>query len=151
MMRKTFLGGLAAAALLGACSSPPPPPRRVAQTPAPVVPAPADPTGDGRVATIRFDAMSSVLTSGARAELGPVLDRLLANPGAPVRITSYSSREAMPLSRERTQAIRMALTERGVPSARIRVLNARMMPNADPDIVQVQVQAPASRARDPRA
>ncbi|TCI00081.1 hypothetical protein EJV46_05345 [Roseococcus sp. SYP-B2431] len=151
MMLKPFLGALAAVALLGACSSPPPA-RPVAQAPAaPVVPQPAAPTGDGRVAAIHFEPMSSVLTPQARAELGPVLDRLMANPGTPVRITSYSARDAMPLSRERTQAIRMALSERGVPSARIRVLNARMMPNADPDVVQVQVQGQASRARDPRA
>jgi outer membrane protein OmpA-like peptidoglycan-associated protein len=150
MMLKPLLGALAALALLGACSSPPPP-RPVAQAPVVVVPPPAVPTGDGRVATIRFDPMSSVLTPLARAELGPVLDRLMANPGTPVRITSYSERDAMPLSRERTQTIRLALTERGVPTARIRVLNARLMPNADPDVVQVQVQGPASRAPDPRA
>ncbi len=123
----------------------------MAQAPVVVVPPPAVPTGDGRVAAIRFDPMSSVLTPTARAELGAVLDRLMANPGTPVRVTSYSSREAMPLSRERTQAIRMALTERGVSRTRIRVLNARMMPNADPDVVQVEVRGPASPARDPRA
>jgi outer membrane protein OmpA-like peptidoglycan-associated protein len=149
MLLKPFLGALAAVALLGACSSPPPP-RPVAQAPAVVIPPPATPTGDGRVAAIRFDPMSSVLTPMARAELGAVLDRLMANPGTPVRITSYSGRDAMPLSRERTQTIRMALTERGVSTTRIRVLNARMMPNADPDVVQVQVNGPASRARDPR-
>lgn len=148
---KPFLGALAAVALLGACASPPPP-RPVAQAPAvPVVPPPAAPTGDGRVAAIRFEPMSSVLTPRARAELGPVLERLLANPRTPVRITSYSPREAMPLARERTQAVRMALTERGVDRARIRVLNARLMPNADPDVVQVEVRGPASPARDPRA
>lgn len=147
---KPFLGALAAVALLGACASPPP--RPVAQAPAvPVVPPPAAPTGDGRVAAIRFEPMSSVLTPRARAELGPVLERLLANPRAPVRITSYSPREAMPLARERTQAVRMALTERGVDRARIRVLNARLLPNADPDVVQVEVRGAASPARDPRA
>jgi len=151
MLLKPFLGALAAVALLGACASPPPPQPVARAAAAPVTPPPAAPTGDGRVAAVRFDAMSSVLTPMARAELGPVLDRLMANPNTPVRITSYSSRDAMPLSRERTQAIRMALTERGVSRTRIRVLNARMMPNADPDVVQVQVQGPASRARDPRA
>ncbi|MBS7813054.1 CpaD family pilus assembly lipoprotein [Roseococcus pinisoli] len=151
MVLKPFLGALAAIALLSACSSPPPP-RPVAQAPAvPVTPPPAAPTGDGRVAAIRFDANSNVLTPMARAELGPVLDRLMANPNTPVRITSYSTREAMPLSRERTQAIRAALTDRGVSSSRIRVLNARPMANSDPDVVQVEVRGPASRAQTPRA
>ena len=149
MSSKLLLGALAAGTLLGACSSPPPP--RPVPVAAPVVPPPAMPTGDGRVAAIRFDPMSSVLTPQARAELGPVLDRLMANPRTPVRITSYSAREAMPLSRERTQAIRMALAERGVDRGRIRVLNARLLPNADPDVVQVEVRGPASPASSPRA
>lgn len=149
MLFRPLLGALALAALLGACSSPPPP-RPVAQAPAPI-PPPAMPTGDGRVAAIRFDPMSSVLTPMARAELGPVLDRLMANPGVPVRITSYAATPDMPLARERTQTIRMALTERGVNRNRIRVLNARMMPNADPNVVQVEVRGAASPAPSPRA
>ncbi|WP_421988687.1 hypothetical protein [Roseococcus sp.] len=151
MMLKPLLGAFSAVALLAACASEPPPPPRPATVAAPVIPAPAAPTGDGRVAAVRFDAASSVLTPMARAELGPVLDRLMANPGTPVRITSYSSREDMPMARERTQTIRMALTERGVSRGRIRVMNARLMPNADPDVVQVQVQGSAMPARSPRA
>ncbi|WP_424811767.1 OmpA family protein [Roseococcus sp. YIM B11640] len=151
MSIKPLLGAVAVAALLGACSSPPPP-RPVTQAPAaPIVPPPTAPTGDGRVASIRFEPASSVLTPAARSELGPVLDRLMANPSEPVRITSYSDVADMPLARERTQAVRLALTERGVARTRIRVMNARMMPNADPNAVQVQVRGRASPGSEVRA
>lgn len=150
MFLKPLFGALAAAALLSACTTPPPPARPVAQAPAvPVTPPPAAPTGDGRVAAIRFDADSDLLTPMARAELSPVLDRLMANPAAPVHITSYSARDAMPLARQRTQAIRTALAEHGVRAHRIRVLNARPMAGSDPDVVQVQVRVPAARAQRP--
>ncbi|MEI6160748.1 MAG: OmpA family protein, partial [Roseococcus sp.] len=104
------------------------------------VAAPALPTGDGRVAAVRFDPESSNLTPMARASLGPVLDRLMANPATPVTITSYSERTDMARARARTAAVRSMLTERGVASRRIRTVNAGIMANADPDVVQVQVR-----------
>jgi type IV pilus biogenesis protein CpaD/CtpE len=138
MSLKSISGALAAAALLAACAqTPPPPPPRPA--PAPVA-APAPPTGDGRIAAVRFDAGTSNLTPMARASLGPVLDRLMANPRSPVTITSYSERTDMARSRARTATIRTMLTEHGVAGNRIRTVNAGMMANADPDVVQVQVR-----------
>ena len=138
MSLKTLSGAFAAAALLAACApEPPPPPPRPAPIP---VAAPALPTGDGRVAAVRFDPDSSNLTPMARASIGPVLDRLMANPSQPVTITSYSERTDMARARARTAAIRSVLTERGVANRRIRVVNAGMMANSDADVVQVQVR-----------
>ncbi|MDB5411884.1 MAG: OmpA family, partial [Rubritepida sp.] len=93
-----------------------------------------------RVAAVRFDPTANTLNPAARSELGPVLDRLMANPREPVLVTSYSDRADMPLARERTQAVRAALIERGVTASRIRVMNSRMMNDADPNVVQVQVR-----------
>lgn len=138
MSVKTLSGALAAAALLAACAqTPPPPPPRPAPIP---VAAPAPPTGDGRVAAVAFDAGASNLMPMARASLGPVLDRLMANPRSIVTITSYAQRSDMALARARTATIRTALTEHGVNARRVRVVNAGMMNNANPDIVQVQVR-----------
>ncbi|UPY35645.1 CpaD family pilus assembly lipoprotein [Sediminicoccus sp. KRV36] len=139
MSFKTLSGAFAAAALLAACAQEPPPPPPRPPAPAPVA-APALPTGDGRVAAIRFDAGTSNLTPMARASLGPVLDRLMANPRSPVTITSYSERMDLAMSRARTATVRSALAQHGVAGSRIRVVNAGMMANADPDVVQVQVR-----------
>lgn len=138
MSLKIVSGAFAALALLAACAQTPPPPRP-APPPVPVA-APAAPTGDGRVATIRFEPGTSTLTPAGRASLGPVMDRLMANPRSPVTITSYSPRNDMMTSRSRTAAVRSALTEQGIAARRIRVVNAGMMANADAEVVQVQVR-----------
>lgn len=138
MSFKTLSGAFAAVALFAACAqTPPPPPPRPAPVP---VAAPTLPTGDGRVAAVRFEPGMSNLTATGRASLAPVLDRLMANPRSPVTITSYSPRTDIMSSRARTTAVRAALTEQGIAAGRIRVVNAGMMANADPDVVQVQVR-----------
>lgn len=140
MSFKTLSGAFAAVALLAACAqTPPAPPPRPTPAPVPVA-APAPPTGDGRVATIRFEPGASALLPAGRASLGPVMDRLMANPRSPVTITSYSPRNDMMTSRARTAAVRSALTEQGIAARRIRVVNAGMMANADAEVVQVQVR-----------
>jgi type IV pilus biogenesis protein CpaD/CtpE len=139
MSFKALSGALAAAALLAACAQTPPPPPPARPAPPPVA-APALPTGDGRVAAVRFDPGATNITPMGRATLGPVLDRLMANPRSPVTITSYSERMDIANSRARTAAVRSALTQHGVASNRIRVVNAGMLANADPDVVQVQVR-----------
>jgi outer membrane protein OmpA-like peptidoglycan-associated protein len=138
MSLKIFSGALAATALLAACAqTPPPPPPRPAPVP---IAAPAPPTGDGRVAAVRFEPGSSTLTPAERTGLTPVLERLAANPRAPVTITSYSERMNVTTSRARGAAVRAMLLENGVARSRIRVVSAGMMANADPDVVQVQVR-----------
>jgi outer membrane protein OmpA-like peptidoglycan-associated protein len=135
MSFKTFPGALATAVLLAACAqTPPPPPARPAPTP---VAAPAPPTGDGRVAAVRFEPGASTLSPAERSGLTPVLDRLAANPRAPVTITSYAERTNFATSRARGAAVRAMLIENGVARSRIRVVTAGMMANADPDVVQV--------------
>lgn len=141
MMMKPLFGALAAATLLAACASDAPPPRPMAQAPAqPVAAPPAMPTGDGRVASMNFADMSGDLTESGRGNLGPVVDRLMANPNSRVMITTYSARGDMPMARTRGQAVRQALIDRGVPANRIRVMNAGMMRGADGNAVQVQVR-----------
>ena len=136
MSLKTLAAALAAATLLAACAQTPPPPR-----PAPVpVAAPAPPTGDGRVAGVRFEPGNSNLTAEERSGLTPVLNRLATNPRSPVTITSYSERANFATSRARGAAVRAVLMENGVASSRIRVVTAGMLANADPNVVQVQVR-----------
>jgi outer membrane protein OmpA-like peptidoglycan-associated protein len=138
MSLKTFSGALAAAVLLAACAqTPPPPPPRPAPVP---IAAPTPPTGDGRVAAVRFEPGSQALSPMARAGLTPLLERLTANPRALVTITSYSERTDLATARARAQAVRNALTEQGVAARRIRVVNAGMMTNAESDVVQVQLR-----------
>jgi type IV pilus biogenesis protein CpaD/CtpE len=76
----------------------------------------------------------------ARASLGPVLDRLFANPRAMVTITSYSERTDLATAGPRAAAMRDVLTEQGVAARRIRVVNAGMLANADSDVVPVQLR-----------
>lgn len=138
MSFKTLAGAFAATALLAACAqTPPPPPPRPAPVP---VAAPTPPTGDGRVAAVRFEPGTSTLTPMALASLGPLRERLAANPRALVTITSYSERTDLATARARANAVRSALTEQGVAARRIRVVNAGMLANADPDVVQVQLR-----------
>lgn len=128
----------AAAPLLAACAqTPPPAPPRPPPVP---VAAPTPPTSDGRVAAVRFEPGTSTLTPTARAELGPLLERLEANPRALVTITSYSERSDLATARARAAAVRVLLTTQGVAARRIRVVNAGMMAGADVDVVQVQVR-----------
>lgn len=138
MSFKNLSGAFAAATLLAACAqTPPPQPPRA--TPAPVA-APTPPTGDGRVAAVRFEPGSQALTPMARAGLGPLLERLEANPRALVTITSYSERTDLATARARANAVRRALTEQGIAARRVRVVNAGMITNAESDVVQVQLR-----------
>ncbi|MBX9752993.1 MAG: OmpA family protein [Roseococcus sp.] len=139
MSFKTLSGAFAAAALLAACAQTPPPPPPPRPAPVPVA-APTPPTGDGRVAAVRFEPGTQTISPQARASLDPLLERLSANPRALVTITSYSDRTDLATARARTAAVRSLLTEQGVAARRIRSVNAGMMPNAESDVVQVQLR-----------
>lgn len=137
-MKTPILAALAGLSLLAACAETPPPPRPIPQ--AAPTPPPAMPTGDGRVATLNFAPMSTELNQMARINLTPVAERLLANPGSRVVITTYSGPSTAPMARERAAVLRQILIDRGVSADRIRVVNGRMMRGADVDGVQLQVQ-----------
>ena len=137
-MKSPIFAALAALSLVAACAPTPPPPRPVPQ--AAPTPPPAMPTGDGRVATLNFPPMSTELNQMARINLTPVVERLLANPGSRVVITTYSGPSTAPMARERAAVLRQILIDRGVSADRIRVVNGRMARGADVDGVQLQVQ-----------
>ena len=146
-MKLSLIAALGGISFLAACASPPPPP---APRPIPMAnptPPPAMPTGDGRVATVTFDANSAEFTQAGRSNIGPVAMRMMNSPESRAVITTYSGPRESGMARQRAAAVRQFLIDGGVPAQRIRVVNGRMMPNADVNGVQVQVQdGPARRS-----
>ena len=136
-MKSPLFAGFAAIALLAACAETPPPARPIPQ--AAPVPPPAMPTGDGRIATLNFTPMSAAMGQMASANLGLVTERMLANPQSRVLITTYAGPNDGAIARERGQAVRQTLLDRGVTADRIRVTNARLTRGAAADAVQLQV------------
>jgi len=143
MLNKSLFGALSAVALLAACAREPAPrpmpaPMPMAAAPAPA-PAPA-PMGDGRMADIMFDGTSTDLNDAGRNGLGPMADRLSANPRSRVTIMTHADRAGAAMARTRAAAVRQAMIDRGVAANRIRVVAGRPASNMEPNSVHLMVR-----------
>jgi outer membrane protein OmpA-like peptidoglycan-associated protein len=96
--------------------------------------------GDGRMADIMFDGTSTDLNDAGRNNLGPIADRLMANPRSRVTIMTHADRNGAAMARTRAAAVRQAMIDRGVPANRIRVVASRPTRGMDPNGVHVMVR-----------
>lgn len=91
-------------------------------------------------ASVRFAPGSSSLDEAGQASLVPVLARLLAEPRSIVTIITHAVGMDFAIARARAMAVRRALTGRGIPGRRIRIVNAGMAPGTESGVVVVRVR-----------
>ncbi|WPB86519.1 OmpA family protein [Sediminicoccus rosea] len=114
-----------------------------AQERRPGSPAPGEvrPAAASRVAaSVRFAPGSSSLDEAGQASLAPILARLLAEPRSVATIITHAAGMDFSVARARAMAVRRALTGRGIPGRRIRIVNAGMSRGAEPGVVLVRVR-----------
>ena len=116
----------AALLALAACADTPAPVTATAPAPPPAA-APAAPVDPNRALPVFFEPWSAALDESAQTALREISERIKANPRLPILVVGYAdprgSREANTvLSRLRARVVADALSENGVPTARIRIL-----------------------------